>query len=338
MENVADMANLCRAAHQAARGVRWKQSVQLYMLDYMPRCLQAKRMLMAGDDFRRGFVYFDVYERGKLRHITAVHYSERVIQKCVSQNALIGAVWPRMTAGCSANIKGRGMDYAIKRTKRQLVSWYRKHGTDGYILQVDFADYFANLDHAACMRLIEQSIIDPRLVELLRLQIDAYGNRGLGLGSEPNQVLAVALPYPIDYLGLRFPGIEASGRYMDDSYFIALDKPTLWALLNQIRITADSLGIVINERKTKIVKLSRGFVFLKKRFTYGQNGSVVVRPCRKSITRQRRKLKKIARLVQNGDMTKEQANQSYQSWRGQMLHYDAYRTVRNMDALFKALF
>lgn len=86
------------------------------------------------------------------------------------------------------------------------------------------------------------------------------------------------------------------------------------------------------------MKLTRGFTFLKKRFSYGEGGKVVVRPCRSSVTRQRRKLKKQAALVAKGVMTVEQVNQSYQSWRGSMKRLNAHEMVKRMDALYKELF
>ena len=261
-----------------------------------------------------------------------------MIQKSLSRHALAPAIWPTLTEGCTANVKGRGTDYAIRRMKRQLVEHHRKHGTEGYILQVDFADYFANIDHDACKRLIDRAIDDERVKRVMSDQIDAHGARGLGLGSEPNQILAVALPSPVDHLMLSLPGILASGRYMDDSYCIALDKQTLWDALSRIEALCDDLGIIINRKKTRVVKLTRGFVFLKKRFSYGEGGKVVVRPCRSSVTRQRRKLKKQAALVAKGIMTVEQVNQSYQSWRGSMKRLSAHETVKRMDALYKELF
>lgn len=62
------------------------------------------------------------------------------------------------------------------------------------------------------------------------------------------------------------------------------------------------------------------------------------RPCRSSVTRQRRKLKKQAALVAKGVMTVEQVNQSYQSWRGSMKRLNAHEMVKRMDALYKELF
>lgn len=82
----------------------------------------------------------------------------------------------------------------------------------------------------------------------------------------------------------------------------------------------------------------RGFTWLKKRIFYTETGRIVVKPCRDSITRERRKLKKMARMVADGVMTPEQVERSYQSWRGGMKRLDAHRSVLAMDALYRSLF
>ena len=322
----------------AASGVRWKASVQRYLARVMRNISRDRRDLLAGRDIRRGLVEFDVFERGKRRHICSVRFSERVIQKSVSRNVLAPAIWPTLSAGCSANIAGRGTDYAIRRLKRQLARHYRRHGPEGYVLLIDFSSYFANIDHAACMRLVDRAIDDERVKELLTDQIAAYGECGLGLGSEPNQILAVALPSPIDRICESFPGVEAHGRYMDDSYLIGPDKDALWCALARVEMECARLGIVMNPRKTRMVKLTRGFTFLKKRFSFGLNGRIVVRPCRSAVTRERRKLRKLASLVRRGLMTRDQAAASYRSWRASMGRLDAHGTVLRMDALFRELF
>ena len=211
---------------------------------------------------------------------------------------------------------------------------------------MDFADYFGSIDHDAVMEMIERNIADPRAIEFAHLQVEANG-KGLGLGAEPNQALAVALPSPIDRLGERWSGIEASGRYMDDSYFIAESKDTLWAFLEAARSEAARLGITISDRKTRIVKLSRGFVFLKKRFRFSESGKVIVTPSKKAVADQRRKMRKQAHLVSEGIMTQEQARTSYASFRGSIakkhdgkprFRMSANQTVRDLDRLFLDLF
>lgn len=338
LEAVADMDALYDAAMKAKRGVSWKASVQHYCLHMLENVARSRHDLLSGADIRRGFHEFDIVERGKPRHISSVHFSERVVHKSLSQNVLVPAIMPTLTAGNSANMKGRGVDYAIARLKRQLARHWCRHGADGYVLLVDFSNYFGSIDHNAAKRLVRKCIDDERLVALVDSLIDACGDVGLGLGSEPNQILAVALPNPIDHWAEEMAGLEATGRYMDDSYYIDMDKEKLKLVLACIEILCEDLGITINDKKTRIVKLSRGFRFLKKRFCYGPTGKVVVRPSRESITRERRKLKAFRRMLDRGEITREQINQSYQSWRGGMLRLDAHRTVLEMDAIYRSLF
>lgn len=348
ISNAARLDNIHEAARDAAKGVRWKASVQRYMVHSLRNSLYARRDLLAGNDIRKGFVRFHVIERGKDRAIAAPRFSERVIQKAVTRAVMAPAVWPTLTPGCAANMRGRGTDYALMRLKGQLAEHYRRHGAEGYVLLMDFSDYFGTIDHGTALDLVRRTLTDPAAVEFMRLQIEANGRIGLGLGSEPNQALAVAIPSPLDHLGERWRGIEASGRYMDDSYYIARDKETLRAFLAAARRLCASLGISINERKTHIVKLSRGFCFLKKRFRFSDNGRIVVTPIPSSISRARRRMRAHARMVADGRMTLEQALASYRSFRGSLVkrrgdgvprfRMDVHRTVRSLDAMFCDLF
>lgn len=337
LDAVASLDNLHKAAHEASRGVSWKSSVQRYMVRELQNIVRARHQLQDGEDIRRGFNEFDVVERGKRRHIMSVKYSERVIQKSYSQNVLVPALTASFIRNNTANTKGRGTDDAIRRIKRDLVRHYRRHGREGYILLVDFSDYFASIPHGTLRSIVCRAVADRRALALGLAFIDAT-DVGLGLGSEPNQVMAVAFPGAIDHMVTETCGIEAYGRYMDDSYAIAPDKETLVATLARIREKCAELGIAVNEKKTRIVKLSKGFTWLKKRIGYGENGRIVIRPSRESITRERRKLKKHAKMVAGGAMTLEQARQSYQSWRGGMKRLDAHRTVLAMDRLWRDLF
>lgn len=344
ISNAARLDNIHEAARDAAKGVRWKASVQRYMVHSLRNSLYARRDLLAGNDIRKGFVRFHVIERGKDRAIAAPRFSERVIQKAVTRAVVAPAVWPTLTPGCAANMRGRGTDYALMRLKGQLAEHYRRHGAEGYVLLMDFSDYFGTIDHGTALDLVRRTLIDPAAIEFMRLQIEANGSIGLGLGSEPNQALAVAIPSPLDHLGERWRGIEASGRYMDDSYFIALDKDTLWQFLDAARALCASLGITINERKTKVVKLTRGFTFLKKRFRFTESGRIVVTPIPKSLARERMKLRVHSRMVAEGSMTLEQAYVSYMSFRGSLerkrgdgrprFRMDVHRVVRDFDRMF----
>lgn len=337
LENVADLNSLYVAARQCGRGVKWKASVQSYLIRILRNITKAHRDLMDGVDICRPTHDFVIFERGVRREISAVAYPERVIKKSYCQNALVPAVVPTLIANNYANVKGRGTHYAIKKMKEQLANHYRKHGAEGYILLVDISSYFASIDHEHAKEILE-NFEDERLKALGARFIDNQGEVGLGLGDEPNQMHAVAYLSPVDHFVTECCSVEAYGRYMDDLYAIHTDKEHLRLVLACIESICQARGMKLNAKKTKIVKLSRGFCFLKKRFFYTETGKIIVRPERKGITRQRRKLKAMAKLVRDGKMTPEQANQAYQSWRGGMGHLNAQKTTESMDALYKELF
>ena len=185
-EDVADLGNLQKAARAAAKGVGWKASTQRYGKDVLRNIVKARHSLLNGEDICKGFIHFDLYERGKLRHISSVHFSERVIHKSLSVNALVPAFTPTLIPANSANQKGKGTEYAVKLMKKQLADHYRRHGTEGYILQMDFSNYFGSIAHDPLKAQIERTVEDPRVVGLAKHLIDVQGDVGLGLGSEPN--------------------------------------------------------------------------------------------------------------------------------------------------------
>lgn len=337
LDDVADIDALYRAAKQAQSGVNWKASVQRYDKDVLRNVAKMRVSLLSGEDICKGFIRFRICERGKNRDISAVHFSERVPQKSITQNALVPAMEPTFIKANTANRRGMGTGEAIRIIKSQLDEHFRKHGSEGYILQIDFANYFASIPHEPVKEMISKAFDDPRLIGLLHHMIDVQGDVGLGLGSEPNQILAIALPNRIDHFVLEMCSVEAYGRYMDDSYLIHTDKEYLQSVLILIRDLCAKMQIPINDKKTRITKLSRGFVFLKKRFFYSPTGKVVVKPCRETITRKRRRLKKQVDLYRRGIMTYEQLEQSYQSARGDLVNLDAHRTLLSFDALFKSL-
>lgn len=110
------------------------------------------------------------------------------------------------------------------------------------------------------------------------------------------------------------------------------------AALADVIAFCETLGIVVNQRKTKIVKIRRGFKYLKARHYLTETGAVKRKLSRDSITRQRRRLKKFAKMVEAGEMTIEDAKTAYGSWKGYALRRGGKLAVRRMDRLFRELF
>lgn len=92
---------------------------------------------------------------------------------------------------------------------------------------------------------------------------DTVEHKGLGLGSEDNQTIAVSYPNKLDHYIKEVLQIHEYARYMDDGYLIHESKEYLEYCLQEIRRICAELKIELNEKKTRIVKLSHGFTFLK---------------------------------------------------------------------------
>lgn len=338
LEAVADINSLIRASQKARSGVMWKASVQRYLMNLLKNVTESNKNILSGKDIRKGFINFDIVERGKLRHISSVHFSERVVQRSLCANALLPVLTRGLIYDNGASMKGKGISFAVNRLKTHLHRHYRKYGNEGYVLTIDFSNYFGSMRHEPIREILNKSFKDKRLVDFTMLFVDAFGDVGMGLGSETSQIFAIAYPNSVDHCIKERLRIKGYGRYMDDMYLLHKSKARLRECLEVIRTECAKLGIRLNAKKTHITKLSKGFTFLKSQFFLTCTGRVILKAGRESIVRQRRKLKKFRKFMDKGLMTYGQIYNSYMSWRGYIGHKNAYRTIRNMDRLFNKLY
>lgn len=215
---------------------------------------------------------------------------------------------------------------------------YRKYGTDGYILLFDFSKFFDNVSHEVIKKIMFREFTDKKIIGLTMHFVRMFGDVGLGLGSQISQTFALASANRLDHYVKEVCRIHEYGRYMDDGYLIHESKEYLQRCLDGIREMCKELGITLNEKKTQIVKLTHGFKYLKTRFYLLDTGKIVRKIHKKSITRQRRKLKKFKVLLDRGIMTYEDVYTSWQSWKSYANTFSAWHTVQNMAHLYDELF
>ena len=339
-KDLCDPNVLMDAAKKCMKGVMWKYSTQAFYLDRIERIRITKERLERRDRMSDGFVQFTVCERGKRREIRSIHINERVVHRAENDVVLVPVLRPKLIYDNAASLKDRGTHFALKRLKVHLWRFYRQNKTnDGFVLVGDLHGYFDNVDHDVIFR--EYSKIfgyDPDIVNLTMDFIDAFGVKSLGLGSQVSQMTAVFYPNRIDHYIKEQLKIRGYGRYMDDFYLIHESKEYLAECLKEIRRMYAEIGIELNEKKTKIVRLSDEFKFLKVKTRLTDTGRVVMRPDRGTITRERRKLKALRRKLDEGQVTFGDVKQAFNSWKGHIKHFDSYRTTRNMDKLFNELF
>lgn len=331
-------SHLYRSYKNCIKGVGWKSSTQRFKANALMNVNALYESLEQGRFKSRGFYEFDTIEGGKQRHIKSVHISERVVQRCLCDYSLIPAISRSFVYDNGACMKNKGIDFALNRLTCHLQRHWRKWGTDGYVLIFDFSKFFANINCEKLKEMVNRQPLDIKTKRLTCSLIDDFGGEGLGLGSQISQVCALSYPSAIDHFIKSKMRIKGYGRYMDDGYVIHRDKEVLQQCLEGIRRICDELGIIINEKKTMIIKLSRGMTFLKKRFFITNTGRVIRKISRETVTRMRRKLKTFKRWYEEGRMTLDDIRTSYASWKGHVVRCNSWRTLQSMDKVFEDLF
>lgn len=377
MESVYDANALLDSFRKCKKGTAWKESVQRYEMNLLRNIRQTQKELAEGTYKQKDIYEFDLSERGKTRHIKAMHISDRVVQKSVCDNILIPELDKYLIYDNGTSMEGKGIHFARKRLKTHLHKYFRKHGNnEGYVLLIDFTKFFDNICHEPLIEAMREKIGNEKTMRFVESLIDTFRidvsymtdeeyekcldvvynaleyeqidkelltgeklmRKSVGIGSQISQISGVFYPTKIDNYCKIVRGLKYYGRYMDDIYIIHEDKEYLKELLKELEKMCNELGLFINPKKTQVIKLSKGFTFLKIKYILTDTGRVVERISRDSVTRMRRKLKKLRKKLDAGEIEFSDIRCAYASWRGSVAHYNSYTTLKNMDKLFDELF
>lgn len=304
---------LYQSFKECRKGVSWKYSVQKFSLY---RFFELNTLIQKLE--RRDFNFeeckvFDICERGKERHIKAVGLQERILQKTICREYLVPLLSKSLIFDNGATLKGKGVSFSRNRIVKHLTDYYRKYNSNGYVLQLDFKDYFNSIDHKKLFELLEDKIEDKEIFELIKSLISKNGNKGLGIGSELSQILAVWFPNKLDHFCKEKLRLKYYGRYMDDIYIIHESKFFLEYCLAEIENVCKELKLTLNTKKTKIVKLSEGFTFLKVKYRFTDTGKILKLGGRESCKRMRGKLNKLKQLLEEGKLSFKEISNNYKS-------------------------
>lgn len=335
-----DLNVLYKAFSKCKSGVDWKYSMQKYEANILLNLNTLQKELKNKTYMPDKYVEFTVSERGKTRHIKSPSIRDKILQRAICDNILEPIIYPKLIYNNGASIKGKGVEFTRKQLTKHLIKFFNKYGNDGYILVGDFRKFFESIPHDKLITSLSKYILDEDVMNLLKLIINSYTDTGIGLGigSQASQIFGVFYPTPIDRFCTVAEGNKYYARHMDDFYIIHHDEEYLKQLLPKIRKISDELGLTLNEKKTQICKLSKGFVFLKQFIYMTDTGKIVRKPAKTNIVRERRKLKSFYKKMQRGEMTREYIVEHYKSWRGTAKKYAKPYTIKNMDELFTSLF
>ena len=215
-----------------------------------------------------------------------------------------------------ATRKHYGSSYAMKKLRGAFTSILANNlNAKIYALKVDVSKYFYSIDHSLLMQKIQRKILDPDVLNLLRLIIDEtdkpYINnsvrlynhrcgtdiplyqrgRGLSIGAMTSQFLAIYFLNDLDHLIKEEYHCRYYIRYMDDFLILSTDKQQLKEMFQIISDELAKLKLSVNP-KSRIYNCKDGFTFLGFRYMV-KNGELQLSCSPKTVRRIRKHLRDV---------------------------------------------
>lgn len=374
---ICDANNLYLAYKASIKGSKWKETTQRFMLNFLSYIFEIQESLMNRTLTNDPTDKFSLSERGRVRPITSLTTKDRIIRHALCDYVLLPEVTKKIIYDNGASLTGRGISFQRSRFEVHLHRYYKLYGNEGWILFGDFSKFYDNIIHRIAKQQLLKLFDDDEFMDwLLTLIFDGfkidvsymsdeeYENclrdtfnkldyrkipkeqltgekwmaKSVNIGDQLSQIIGIFYPYPIDNYVKYVRSQKFYGRYMDDWYVMNPDKAELEDLLSHIKTIAGELGIHINPKKTRIVKISSTYKFLQVKYSLTKEGKIIKRINPQRVTAMRRKLKKLAVKIQNGEISYEGVENMFRSWIGSFYKLLSKQQRTNLINLYEKLF
>jgi len=149
---------------------------------------------------------------------------------------------------------------------------------------------------------------------------------------------AIKLRESLSSLSLRSFGVRSRNSILRRKYEHAIHLEGRLDTTEELIKMGSELGLHINKSKTHIVKLSSTYKFLQVRYTLTKTGKVIKRINPKRVTTMRKRLKKLAVKVKNGEIEYENVENTFRSWMGSFYKLLSNDQRHHLISLYEWLF
>ena len=163
------------------------------------------------------------------------------------------------------------------------------------------------------------------------------GNVGYNPGSQMVQIAGISLLNDLDHYIKEKLHIKHYIRYMDDFWILHEDKDYLEKSLNCISDKLSIIGLEVNQKKTHIKPLSKGFVFLGFTYRMTDTGKIIMTLNSENVKHERKKLYRLVQKCKRGETTKRKVDECYNSWKSFASEGNSKKLLQRMDKYYKSL-
>ena len=336
-EKIINEEALEEAMKKCMKGVSYKSSVAYFFLNSADTIPELHSQLENGTYKARSPKRFTI-NYPKKRDFVSIAFRDRVFQRSMNDNV----VYPAMTKGFiydnMACQKGKGTDKARKRMKFFLQDYWHKHGTEGYALKMDIRKYYDSIPHDVAEKLFAEHLDSWTLEQVCTIMREQYPREiGYNPGSQMIQILGISTPNKIDHVMKEKKHLKYYIRYQDDSIAIHKSKEYLEEIIEEEKKLLSEIGLTLNEKKTKIVKLTEGFEFLGFIYRLTKTGKVIMTVSPAKVKTERRHLRNMVRKAKNGELPKSKVDEHMKGVLNYYSKGNATKLTMRMQQFYKDL-
>jgi RNA-directed DNA polymerase len=246
---------LHKAYLTARRGKRTTASVSRFEENLGVELSRLEGELTDGSYTPKPYRTFWVYEPKK-RLISAPAFRDVVVQHAIYKTIypLFDKTFIYDSYGCRV---GKGTHRAADQSQRFL----RQCSPESYILQLDIRKFYYSINRTVLMELMERTIKDQRLLQLLEMFTRDAGDKGVPIGNLLSQLFALIYLNPLDHFIKRTIKAKRYVRYVDDFIVFGLDKEEAIELRDTlIAWLRDTLDLELSRWSIHQVKRGVNFV------------------------------------------------------------------------------
>jgi retron-type reverse transcriptase len=325
---IVDDENLYKAYRQTQKGKsKYGVEAMVFHKNETYNLMQLKQSLIDETYEFSGYTRFKVYEP-KERIVDAPHYRDKIVQIAIN-NILKQVYYPIFIYDSYACIDNKGTHKCVDRIQHFIRKAKWQYGGTAYIIKIDIRKFFYSIDRGILKKLLTKKIKCEKTLRLLYKIIDsadAIGPLGLPLGNTISQIGANIYMNEVDQYAKRRLGLKYYVRYADDIVIVVESKQKARDILSLLTdFIKRKLNLDTNKNKTKIFPINQGVNAVG--FKIYATHRLLRNDSKKKI---KRKAKKRRRLIIEGRMTTEKAEQILNSWLGHARHGCSYNFVQRL--------
>ena len=249
-----------------------------------------------------GYTTFFITEP-KLRKIEKSRYIDRIVHRWIVDNFLEPAFVPQFINTSYACLKNKGMHRAclyVQKTMQHCTKIWNEY----YILKMDVAKYFDNINKEILFKIIQKKIKDKKIIWLIKeILYSQKREKGLEIGNYTSQMFANIYLNEVDQFIKHKLHIKYYCRYLDDSIVIVKTKKEAKNALKKIqKFLNENLKLELNN-KTQIFKNKQGVNFCGYKINEYR---LKIRD--KGKRKLKKKVKKLKEKIKLGKMTSREAH------------------------------